>query len=228
MFLGLQPIKFFKINRSFFSRIPAHRIILSAASPYFSQQLAKSIRLHQSATNNVVVTINNVNGKQLQDLIAYCYTGCINITDANIDGILQLSALQCVTLQMHCHKYLLQTLNRSNCLNSWILANQYNFQTLKIRSNEILTNNFSHLINSHAFLNLHANIIKLILAKDDLYVYSEEVSFNALIRWIRYDEFKRRPLFAHLMPLVRIGQLKMSVRKSPFSLNLKFDFFLNN
>jgi hypothetical protein len=53
--------------------------------------------------------------------------------------------------------------------------------------------------------------LEFLLANDDLFVYSEEVVFNAIAKWIRHDEVMRKQQFSRLMHLVRFEQIKSSV-----------------
>lgn len=52
-------------------RVQAHRIVLSAASPYFAAMFTGSLR----EVNESEITLQEVDGDSLYQLIQYCYTG---------------------------------------------------------------------------------------------------------------------------------------------------------
>lgn len=52
-------------------RVAAHRIVLAAASPYFAAMFTGSLR----EVNESEITLQEVDGESLLQLIKYCYTG---------------------------------------------------------------------------------------------------------------------------------------------------------
>lgn len=52
-------------------KVAAHRIVLSAASPYFAAMFTGSLR----EVNETEITLQEVDGDSLYQLIQYCYTG---------------------------------------------------------------------------------------------------------------------------------------------------------
>lgn len=55
-------------------RIPSHRVVLSGASPYFAAMFTGDLREAREAE----VTLQEMEGDSLYQLVQYCYTGEIN------------------------------------------------------------------------------------------------------------------------------------------------------
>ncbi|XP_017483380.1 PREDICTED: longitudinals lacking protein-like, partial [Rhagoletis zephyria] len=96
--------------------IPAHRLILASASPYFND-------LFKSAQGLApVIELNNVNSDTFERLMTFCYTGKTLITIDNVDAMLKAAmvlkldgaVLSCVDyISGHITEY---TLQRAYCL----------------------------------------------------------------------------------------------------------------
>lgn len=146
--------------------------------------------------NESVLTIEEVKGDILQVLIAFCYTGLISITTQNVDQIYAAALLIKFTrIQEFCVKFYLK----------------YNSEELQVKVDAVLLNKFQIVAQEEDYRNLNVDTLKWLLQNDNIYVYSEEEIFNALIRWIEFDEEKRKEHFSELLPLVRIQQVKQTV-----------------
>lgn len=82
-------ILFFSNIHSYSHRVPAHRIILSASSAYFSAMFMGSLR----ETKEEEITLGEVHGEPLQALIQYCYTGTIELREDNVEILLATACL---------------------------------------------------------------------------------------------------------------------------------------
>jgi hypothetical protein len=76
-----------------------------------------------------------------------------------------------------------------------------------------LMNKFQLVTQGKEFQDLKIETLKLILENDEMYVYSEEEVFNAIIRWIEFDEEQRKCNFGALVSLVRVQQIKQTVNR---------------
>lgn len=64
-------------------KIPAHKMVLAAASPYFHSMFCNS---NFKEANQDEVTIGDVNYQALQSLIEYAYTARIEITEDTVQA----------------------------------------------------------------------------------------------------------------------------------------------
>lgn len=122
------------------------------------------------------------------------------------------SLMNMTRVERLCEKYYLQKLCRSNCLGLWQLANQYEFAELKTTALAMALEEFVLVMAEEEFVLLKPETLELLLASDSLYVHSEELVFNALVRWIDHDVEGRQASFGRLMRSVRMNRIRPSVR----------------
>lgn len=160
-----------------------------------------------------VIKIEEIDGRTLQILIEFCYTGKILINNGNIAAILAgASKIELIQVEKLCAKYLTNELCVENCLSTWFLAEQYSLISVKMIALKMMQFEFVFVINADEFLHLHTDELKIVLANNAICVYSEETIFTALISWIEFDEQSRSPLFPYLVNLIRIEYIQMKVR----------------
>lgn len=190
------------------SRIACHRLILCAASPYFKALLAGPL----SRSGRDLVTIEAVTGATLRPLITFFYTGIIHIDDDCVDELIgAASMLQCHRVESMCADYLLATLDTTNCLGLWQLAVQYELVRLKKMALQLVLDDFDEVIATHEFYLLRVQALEMLLANDSIFVSNEGEVFEAIVRWIQYDELKRMHFFSRLLTVLRLSQLKWAV-----------------
>lgn len=186
-------------------RIPAHRVILFANTPYFESMLNEDMK---------EVTIQEVSGDVLQALVNFCYTGEILLNKENLGEYrAAASSLKLVRIEKLCEEFYLRWLSFKNCLRLRAFADQNNLKKVKVEAETILMNKFQLVIQEKEFQDLQIDTLKWLLENDEIYVYSEEEVFNAIIRWIEFDEEQRKCNFGALVSLVRIQQIKQTVNK---------------
>lgn len=185
--------------------------MLTSASEYFRAMFATQMR--ESIENKV--TMNEIAGDILETVITFCYTGTIELTDENVDGIVAAASLmRLACLEELCEEYLIRTLDRSNCLELLLLATQYRYNGLIERADILVMDSFQHFINDEKFLHVKVDALVMLLKNDLIFVYSEDVIFEAIVRWIDFDEDDRRSSFQTLMSFVRFDQLNLTVQIS--------------
>lgn len=186
--------------------------MLASASEYFRAMFATQMK--ESIEKKV--TMNEITGNILETVIMFCYTGTIQLTNENVDEIVAAASLmRLVCLENLCEEYLIRTLDRSNCLNLWLLASQYNYDKLIVKADTMVMDNFQHFIRGDEFLQVRVEALEMLLKNDNIFVYSEDVIFDAIVRWIEFDEDNRRSSFQTLMSFVRFDQLNRTVQIIP-------------
>lgn len=164
-------------------------------------------------TDQEDVIIEEVTGDSLQALIRFCFIGKIDITSDNVDDLLDVaSRLEMTQVEELCEQKYREMLSMKNCLGLWLLADQYKFYKLKEISRAMAMESFVQLQHEEEFRNLKKEGLQMLLADEDLFVFSEEDVFEALVGWIRVDEDERKAFFAELVKLVRLNQMAAEVR----------------
>jgi kelch-like protein 20 len=154
------------------SRIKAHKIILSASSPYFramftNDGLAES---HQSA-----VTMHDVDETAVEMLVEFCYTSRITIDERSVQTLLPAACLlQMTEVQDYCAEFLRSQLDPSNCLGIRAFADTHSCTELLKIADKYLQSNFVDIVESDEFLMLPIEQLRDIVSKDELNVKGEE------------------------------------------------------
>ncbi|XP_028150298.2 kelch-like protein 5 [Diabrotica virgifera virgifera] len=184
-------------------RVQAHRLVLSAASEYFSAMFTGSL-----SNNESEITLVNVNGDILQAVVNYCYTGCIEIREDNVETLLSTACLMLLHEVVEaCSRFLAHQLHPSNCLGIANFAEHQAISSLLQEANAYTSQHFMQVIRNQEFLQLDVDQMATLLNNDDLNVTCEEHIFQALMSWIQYDTDSRRQYIGHLLGFVKLPLL---------------------
>jgi kelch-like protein 1/4/5 len=184
--------------------VPAHKIILSANSPYFAAMFNSQLK----ESNAKDVLIQDIDGETLELLVNYCYTGAIPINEENVEKILSTACIfQMPHVKLACSAFLGRQLHITNAIGFTLFAEQQNCEDLYNLSLSFTAKNFMEIYqNSDEFLRMNVNQLSALLKNNDLNVQSEEDVFKALIKWLSHSE-DRQDHLKELLPLVKLSQL---------------------
>lgn len=94
-------------------KIFAHRVILSACSPYFRAMFTGELE----ESRQTEVTIRDIDENAMELLIDFCYTSHIVVEESNVQSLLPAACLlQLSEIQDICCEFLKRQLDPSNCL----------------------------------------------------------------------------------------------------------------
>jgi len=189
------------VLRSLATSIQAHRVVLSAASPYFHAMFNDDL----SEKTKAEVVIHDVDPLALTLLVDFSYTGEIVVTEENVQVLLPASSL----LQMHsvrevsC-KFLLRQLHPTNCLGIRTFADTHACQELHKRSHKFALQNFQEVMSTEEFLLLPFQQVDELISNSQLNVDKEEKVFKACTDWVKHDPCERKQFFYKLLKHVRL------------------------
>lgn len=199
-------------------RLAAHRIILSAISPYFRTMFTTSMR--ESVQKEVELC--DVDSESLESLIRYCYTGIVNLSAQTVETLAKCASLfQISPVLTACGSFMANQLDLSNCLGFLGFAETYNCRNLLMRALTFCEENFLSLKDSEEFLISDANTLAILLKSDKIVVHSEEDAFNMLSNWIQYDFINRKQFLSKLLSLIRFQALTPKVNILPLNSEFK-------
>uniref|UniRef100_A0A1B6E9X1 Kelch-like protein diablo n=1 Tax=Clastoptera arizonana TaxID=38151 RepID=A0A1B6E9X1_9HEMI len=188
-------------------QIPAHRLVLSAGSEYFSAMFTSNLR--ESKQSEVVM--KDVDGDALWDLVHYCYTGKIELREETVEILLSTACLlQLSEVIDACCSFLKKQLHPSNCIGICQFADRQGCVTLRSAAHAYTTEHFMEVIRNQEFMVLPGSEVIKLFASDDLNVPSEELIFQALMSWVNYDVSKRKEGISQLLSLVKLPLLPAS------------------
>lgn len=190
-------------------RIAAHRVVLYGANDYFKAMFSTGLK----ERNQPEITITEVEGDILEQLIKYCYTGTIAINNTNINAMTKIAnMMQFTSVRDHCASFFSANLTISNCIAIRKIADFHNMILLKEAVHGFLLDHFVEVSNGDEFLQTDIEQLAGLLSADELNVPSEEFVFNALFRWAKYDIEGRKQPFQSLLECIRFKHIKESVR----------------
>lgn len=186
------------------SKIYAHKIILSASSPYFRAMFTGE--LVESRQDEI--TIKDIDETAIEMLIDFCYSSKITIDEKSVQTLLPAACiLQLQEVQDYCSEFLRSQLDPSNCLGIRAFADTHSCIELIKIADKYIQNNFVDVIECDEYLLLPLNQLVGIVSADELNVKNEEQVYQAVMNWISHDAFNRKSYLGHLMNHVRLPLL---------------------
>lgn len=190
--------------------MPANRIVLSAASEYFSTLFT----VNMLEKTQKKITMNEVDGETLQALINYCYSGQIKITAENVLKILSVASMFIFDkIKNECQKHLTEQLavNPGSCLDVLQIAEKYSFDDLYAKSFEMIGKHFRNVVQKAAFSELPYPLFERILQSDKRIFAKEEEIFEAAMKWVNYDVDNRKEFTPEILKSIRLVHIDMEV-----------------
>ncbi|CAL1268262.1 unnamed protein product [Larinioides sclopetarius] len=185
-------------------RIFAHRVILSACSPYFHAMFTGEL----AESRQTEVTIRDIDEHAMELLIDFAYTSHIIVEENNVQVLLPAACLlQMAEIQEVCCEFLKRQLDPSNCLGIRAFADTHSCRELLRIADKFTQHNFQEVMESEEFLLLPVNQLIDIISNDELNVRSEEQVFNAVMSWVKYNITERRQHLPQVLQHVRLPLL---------------------
>ncbi|XP_049312317.1 kelch-like protein 17 isoform X1 [Bactrocera dorsalis] len=184
--------------------VPAHRLILAAASPYFENLF------NGDQGNNPVILINDIDSDIFERLITFCYTGQALITANNVGAMVKAAiVLQLDDALSSCVDYLMTQSDEYTLHDAYMLERETQSELLKQKFIEYEIQNFMEISQSDEFLNFDVERLKYILESDNLNITYEEDAYDAINRWFNYDVSARQEQLPLLLACLRLPQFSM-------------------
>ncbi|XP_049302781.1 kelch-like protein 17 isoform X3 [Bactrocera dorsalis] len=181
--------------------VPAHRLILAAASPYFENLF------NSDQGNNPDIEINDIDSDIFKGLITFCYTGEALITVNNVGAMLKAAViLQLEDVINNCADYLKTHINEHTWQAAYTLERETQCERLRQKLIEYEIKNFMEISRRDEFLNFDVEKLQRILESDNLNITREEDAYDAIKRWFNYDVSARQESLPHLIACLRLPQ----------------------
>ncbi|GFR94917.1 kelch-like protein 20 [Elysia marginata] len=199
------------------SRIPCHRAVLAAASPYFRAMFTSDL----DESRQSEVWLRETDAEAVRLLIGFAYTGKLEITSATAQSLLSTaSLLQMTSVQRACARFMETQLDEANCVGVQGFAAVHNCHELFLKAKEYIEKHFIAVARTEEFLDLPVERVIDIVASDELNVEREEFVYEAIMAWISRDLRGRRSKVGELMqhlrfPLVGLKYLTDIVYQNP-------------
>lgn len=185
-------------------RIPAHRVVLSSCSPYFSAMFTSE--LVESRQREVI--LQGVDADAIQLLVEFSYTARIQVSEDNVQSLLPASSLlQLLSVRDACCDFLKRQLHPSNCLGIRSFADAHTCTELLESSHRFALQHFVAVSQTEEFMLLPVTEVLELVSSDDANVAKEEQIYHSIIRWIKFDLDKRKQHIQRLLAEIRLPLL---------------------
>ena len=190
---------------------PAHKCVLSAASPYFRAKFTSQLQENESN----LVDFQEEKSTTISHALKFIYTGKVSIDSSTAQDLLMIADYWIIpSLKSKASNFLENSLNASNCLALESFASRYNCESLKQAAVACKLENFVAVVKSEEFRALDAENIKELICKDEINVSDEEDVYQAVIAWVKHDLPSRECLLPDLLKCIRLFSMsKYRVRK---------------
>ncbi|CAL1582352.1 unnamed protein product [Knipowitschia caucasica] len=186
-------------------RIPCHRLILSACSPYF-RELYFSDAGEESQEKEIL--LENLDPDLMETIVNYMYSAEIDINDNNVQDILVVAnRFQIPSVFTVCVNYLQKQLSKRNCLAVYRLGLMINCPRLAIAARDYIADRFEDLSKEAEFLEFSPPELFAIIGADALNIEKEEVVYEALLKWVKKDKANRIKSLSEAFDCIRFRLL---------------------
>ena len=203
----------------------AHRVVLAATFPYFHAMFTHDML--ESRQDTITIGACGVEPSALEALLNFSYTGKLVIDGANVRSLmLSASFLQLSRVIDACAEYLIARLTPNNALENEDFAESLGCSLLSSACQKFIKKYFVHIVNSTGkqfmkctilmflrilfcleYMQLSLEKMITLTSEDELEVTSEEVVFNAVLAWVKYDPELRAEALPKLLSCVRMPLL---------------------
>ncbi|XP_004536140.1 kelch-like protein 28 [Ceratitis capitata] len=181
--------------------IPAHRLILSAASIYFENLFSSN------QVGTPLIEISDIDSDTFERLITFCYTGKTMITHDNAAKMLKAAnILQLDDAAVDCVNFIFENITELSLGRVYVLERETQCERLRQKIREYEIQHFMEVKGSAEFLNFDYEKLKEIVESEDLNVTSEKDVFFAIKIWYEHDTVGRERHLPDLIGCLRLSQ----------------------
>eukprot|EP00061_Rhincodon_typus_P017785 g46642.t1 len=210
----------------------AHRSVLAAATEYFEPLLGGNFE--ESRSERVEMrkwsTEPGPDPDTVEAVLQFMYTGSIRVCTGTVHEVLELAdrrygmkllwlidSYSCnmeflwfllLQLKEFCGEFLKKKLNLTNCVAVHSLAHMYSLDQLALKAADMIRRDFSKVVQDDEFYTLPFHLVRDWLSDSEITVDSEEVLFEAVVKWVQRNPEEREKHFEELFQLLRLPQMK--------------------
>ncbi|XP_069769977.1 kelch-like protein 7 [Narcine bancroftii] len=181
-------------------KIPAHRVVLAAASHFFSLMFTTNMLESKSYE----VELKDAEPDIIELLVEFAYTARISVNSNNVQSLLDAAnQYQIEPVKKMCVEFLKEQIDASNCLGISVLAECLDCPELKTSADGFIHQHFTEVYKTDEFLQLDVKRVTHLLKQDALTVRAEDQVYDAAVRWLKYDELNRQQYMVDILAKVR-------------------------
>ena len=144
--------------------INAHRCLLSAFSPYFETYFRNTDLNSFDGT----IELPDLNKRSVEMLVDYAYSGFLDISQECVQELLVDADFLCLdSVREECSRYLLDSINTSNC---WVIYQIPSLYSIKTKVKQYICEHFESIVLSGEIYEESLEVVFEILRDDELLI----------------------------------------------------------
>eukprot|EP00058_Branchiostoma_floridae_P028427 XP_002613918.1 hypothetical protein BRAFLDRAFT_235433 [Branchiostoma floridae] len=165
-------------------QFPCHRLVLSAASPYFRAMFTSDMAESRQKT----VVLQGLDAGIFGEILSYIYSGTLHVSLDTVQPLYQAAdLLQLDYVKVTCSSYMAMNLERSTCVDLFGFADAFSADMLLNCCRQWICRHFAEFVSSEEFCSLSVNQLTEIISHDELDVEEETAVWEAVVRWVQHS-----------------------------------------
>ncbi|XP_066289713.1 kelch repeat and BTB domain-containing protein 2-like [Branchiostoma lanceolatum] len=187
-------------------RFPCHRLVLSAASPYFRAMFTNDMAESRQKT----VILQGLDAGMFGEILSYIYSGILHVSLDKVQALYQAAdLLQLDYVRDTCSSYMVENMKVEsyNCVDLYKFADVFSMDIVLKRCLQWIYHNFVEVASSEEFCSLSVNQLTEIISHDELDVKEETTVWEAVVRWVQHSREDRLHHLPSILPNIRFNLL---------------------
>ncbi|XP_066285440.1 kelch repeat and BTB domain-containing protein 2-like [Branchiostoma lanceolatum] len=185
-------------------RFPCHRLVLSAASPYFRAMFTNDMAESRQKT----VVLQGLDAGIFWEILSYIYSGTLHVSLDKVQPLYQAAdLLQLDNVKDTCSSYMAMNVERSTCVDLYKFADVFSVDSVLKASLLLISSDFTEVASSDEFCSLSVNQLTEIISHDELDVKEETTVWEAVVRWVQHSREDRLHHLPDIIPHIRFNLL---------------------
>ncbi|XP_078603565.1 kelch repeat and BTB domain-containing protein 6-like [Branchiostoma floridae x Branchiostoma japonicum] len=185
-------------------RFPCHRLVLSAASPYFRAMFTSDMAESRQKT----VVLQGLDAGMFGEILSYVYSGTLHVSLDKVQPLYQAAdLLQLDYVRDTCSSYMAMNVERSTCVDLYKFADVFSVHVVQKRCLQWIARNFTEVASSDEFCGLGVNRLTEIISHIELDVKEETAVWEAVVRWVQHSREDRLHHLPSLLHHIRFNLL---------------------
>ncbi|XP_035687982.1 kelch repeat and BTB domain-containing protein 2-like isoform X1 [Branchiostoma floridae] len=185
-------------------RFPCHRLVLSAASPYFRAMFTSDMAESRQKT----VVLQGLEMRVFEEILSYIYSGTLHVSLDKVQPLYHAAdLLQLDYVRDTCSSYMAMNVERSTCVDLYKFADVFSMDNVRKACLRGIARHFTEVASSEEFNSLSVNQLTEIICHDELDVKEETTVWEAVVRWVQHSRENRLHHLPSILPYVRFSLL---------------------
>ncbi|XP_078597680.1 kelch repeat and BTB domain-containing protein 2-like [Branchiostoma floridae x Branchiostoma japonicum] len=185
-------------------RFPCHRLVLSAASPYFRAMFTSDMAESRQKT----VVLQGLDAGMFGEILSYIYSGTLHVSLDKVQPLYQAAdLLQLDYVRDTCSSYMVMNVDGSNCVDLYNFADVFSVDIVQKQCRQWIARHLTEFSINEEFCSLSVKKLTEIISHDELDVKEETTVWEAVVRWVQHSREDRLHHLPSVLPHIRFSLL---------------------